>query len=273
MFMSALVSAAHLTSLEGEEYRDTGWRIEDLDDMTFNFRDRGQGLNVDFMTYAMYSLVDKNPSALLDADKLTGAMQRVFATFFQHFASSSVSLNDGGFAYQPIGHTIEDPGPVYNISQVPISTVADRLPANYSNNYPQLNTVREVNATVTTRIEVLYMNPLATWLSIAILSWLALTTILVAVVERKQVKRLNRGMDTLGNVLVWIARSDNLLQLVRERTIEDLKKDKEVWTKLGWFRDSSGVVRWGIEAEGGEGMRTVEWVDPPDEDTADKKQL
>jgi hypothetical protein len=267
MFMSALTSAAHLTSLEGVTYQDNAWRVEDLEDMTFNIRDRDQGINVDFMTYAMYSLVGKDPEALLDVVKLSNATQRVFSTFFQHFASSSVSLKEGGFAYQPIGHTIEDPGPVYDIGQVPISTFTDRLPANYSNDYPRLNTVREANATVSMRIDVLHMNPTATWLSFAILFWLALTTIIVAAIERTHVKRLNRGMDTLGSVLVWIAGSDNLLQLVKDRDIEQLKKDRSVWTRLGWFRDSKGVVRWGIEAEGGEGMRPVEWVDPPYETT------
>lgn len=266
--MSALISAAHLTSLEGVTFQDesAGWRVEDLDDMTFNIRDRDQGINVDFMTYAMYSLVGKNPDALLDVDTLTNSTQRVFTTFFQHFVSNSVSLKEGGFAYQPIGHMIEDPGPVYNVSWIPISTVKDRLPANYSNNYPRLNTARAANATVLTRIEVLHMNPTATWLSVAILLWLAATTILVAVIERKHVKRLNRGMDTLGNVLAWISGSDNLLQLVREKPIEQLMLEKGVWTKLGWFRDSKGVVRWGIEAEGGKGMRNVEWVNPPYED-------
>ena len=89
--------------------------------------------------------------------------------------------------------------------------------------------------------------------------------------EGKNLKRLNSGMDTLGSVLAWIAGSDNLLQLVREKPIEELKKEKNVWTRLGWFRDSKGVVRWGIEAGGGEGMRVVEWVDPPDEESNGEK--
>jgi hypothetical protein len=272
MFMSALTSAAHLTSLEGVTFKDYHWRVEDLEDMTFNIRDRDQGLSMDFMTFAMYNLVGKDPEALLNADTLTTTTQRVFSTFFQHFVSQSVSVKDGGFAYQPIGHTIEDPGPVYNISFVRTSTIEDHLPANYSNEYPQLNTVRQASAIVSSRIEVLRMNPTATWLSFGILCWLMITTVVVAAVERKNVKRLNSGMDTLGSVLVWVAGSENLLGLVREGTAKELEKNGNVWTRLGWFKDGRGVIRWGVEAEGRHGMQPVEWVDPPKDAGSEKEK-
>jgi hypothetical protein len=48
---------------------------------------------------------------------------------------------------------------------------------------------------------------------------------------------------------------------VEERGIA-LKKDREVQTMLGWFKDKDGEVRWGIEVVGG--RDPVQWVDAPE---------
>jgi hypothetical protein len=46
------------------------------------------GLNMDFMSYSNYHLVDKDPSALLDPDVLLRHSEKTFQTFFKHFAAT-----------------------------------------------------------------------------------------------------------------------------------------------------------------------------------------
>tara|TARA_R110002003_G_scaffold68_14_gene6178 strand:+ start:13859 stop:14128 length:270 start_codon:yes stop_codon:yes gene_type:complete len=66
-------------------------------------------------------------------------------------------------------------------------------------------------------------------------------------------------VECLADVLLMVAGSDEVVTLVHERGVEGMKKSG-VMTKSGWFRDSGGVVRWGIEVVGGD----VEWVDGPE---------
>ncbi|OCK75788.1 hypothetical protein K432DRAFT_162557 [Lepidopterella palustris CBS 459.81] len=51
--------------------------------------------------------------------------------------------------------------------------------------------------------------------------------------------------------MALIAGSENLLQLVRERGREGSRKGDQVLTRLGWFEDGKGEVRWSFEV--------VEW--------------
>lgn len=215
--------------------------------MTFNIRDREQGVNMDFMTYSMYNLVNKDPTALLNATTLATMTEKTFQTFFQHFVSSNVSITEGGRAYQPIGKTMGDIGALVRINRTRMRT---QMPAQYSADFPVLNTNRSATAQVSTRIDILYMSPIATWLSISIIIWLLGTTVTVAVLQRSYLKSLNSDFETFADVLVCICGSENLLELVKERGVEGLKEVDGVVVRLGWFRDGLGRIRYGIEAEG-----------------------
>jgi len=230
--------------------------------MTFNIRDREQGINTDFMTYAIYSMADKNPTALLNATIFAELTQKAFQTFFQHFVSSNVSMSGGGRAYQPIGTTLGPLGSRVKINRT--DDVKDTLPDDYGNAYPVLSTNRSATATVSTRIDLLHMSPLAAWLSISILIWLALTTITATVLQRSYLRALNCNFDTIADVLICISQSDNLLRLVHRRGIEGLKEEKTVRVRLGWFRSQQGNIVYGIEAEGADSEYSVRWVKGPD---------
>src|SRR5438045_3367785 len=120
LFQDSLLNAAALDRLDGNVH---AWGSENLDVKTFNFRT--QGLNVDFMSYAMYSLVGEDAEALLDLAILQSCAQRVFSTFFQHFVSSNVT-SDGSWAFQRIGERLpQDLGPIINVSPYDISSYQD----------------------------------------------------------------------------------------------------------------------------------------------------
>ncbi|PSN74373.1 hypothetical protein BS50DRAFT_539590 [Corynespora cassiicola Philippines] len=267
LFTAALLSSADLGALEGAQPFSHGTgdtSVEMIDDMTFNIRDSENGINADFMTYSMYSMAKKDPRALLDADTLIELTQGAFQTFFQHFVSNTVSLRDGGWAYQGIGTTMGDPGPVINFTESSDAEAMflfrdNNLPPSYSNEYPVLDTERGTTAQVSKRVQVLRMNDVATFISAAVLVWLALTIVVVAAVQRIYLKSLQKSVDCLGDVLVWVAGSDNLLELTGRFDETELKRFESVRMHLGWFRDQRGVSRFGIEADG-EGLRAVEWM-------------
>jgi hypothetical protein len=106
------------------------------------------------------------------------------------------------------------------------------------------------------------MNETATWLSLAII--FALIVILVVVIVALQTVYPSDSMqfrvECLADVLLMVAGSDEVVSMVHERGVEGMKQSGFM-TRLGWFRDKSGVVRWGIEVVGGD----VEWVDGPEE--------
>jgi hypothetical protein len=205
--------------------------------MTFNFRDPSRGLNLDFMTYAMYSLADENPEALLDASILQSLAQETFSTFFQHYVSSDVSLEIGSWAYQPINATLPS---VQGLSLSGNQNLSQSASSSMTN--------RTVEAVVSTKIELLRVNPVAVWLSVSILIWLLVTTIIFAAVERRHYKGLIRNIECVADVMILVAGSKEFLQVAKNRTIEELDIDKEsCLTKLGWFLDCHGEDRWGVE--------------------------
>ncbi|GME59599.1 uncharacterized protein LTHEOB_4547 [Neofusicoccum parvum] len=234
LFVRSLLAAAHITIISVAN-DISGYGAENLNDNTFTFRDRAQGLNLDYMTYAMYALADKDPTALLNTTTMERLAQRTFSTFFQHFASSNVPMDTGGWAYQTINASLppeiaEQRSKMLNLSDVPVS-----------------QTNRTAVVRVDTRAEMLNMSPVAVWLSVGILAWLIMTTIIIAAVQRRYLKNLDRNIECVGDVLVLIAGSEKLLQLVRERGTEGLREDRNIKTKLGWFENSHGESRGGIE--------------------------
>ncbi|KAB2568813.1 hypothetical protein DBV05_g12508 [Lasiodiplodia theobromae] len=216
------------------------WDLEQHD--TFSFRDSNQGLNLDFMTYSMYAMANKDPTALLDASTMQRHAEKTFSTFFQHFVSSNLSATTPSWAYQEINASLP-----YGINST-YKWIPDEgyqsfpLPPQ-----PPSNTNRTALVEVSTQVELLRMNAVAVWLSVAILAWLIFTTVAIAVLQRKYLRNLDRNIECLGDVLVLVAHSDRLLQLVRERGPDGLEKERDVKTKLGWFEDNDGEQRWGIE--------------------------
>ncbi|KAF2189585.1 hypothetical protein K469DRAFT_747636 [Zopfia rhizophila CBS 207.26] len=265
LFVDSLLNAADLGDI-GTNKNATSV-LQDLNDRVFNIKDTKLGLNLDFMSYASYCKANKTPEALLDPSTFFSLTQQTFQTFFQHFVSSNLTLENGGWAYQPINATLEGLGvPVaLNKAWNNQSTWDDQNQTfinSLQKEYPVLHTNRTANATLSTRIEVLRMSALATWLSFGILIFLIITTIVIAVTQRTYLKPMIRNMECIADVLVLIAGSERLLEAVRERGVDRLMKD-DILTKLGWFVGSDGRVRWGIEIveDGPEG---VTWVDGPD---------
>ncbi len=121
--------------------------------------------------------------------------------------------------------------------------------------------------TITEHIEVLSMNEVATWLSLAILFLLMI--ILVTLIAAFQIvyprTSMVRHVECLADVLAMVAGSDELVKLVDEDGIEGMEK-AAVKTRLGWSRDKRGVVKWGVEVVDG----NVEWFDGPVEEGLDK---
>ncbi len=86
LFLDALMVAADLANIYGTN-ENTGYdeyAREDTNSTTFNIR--SPGLNVDYMTYAMLSMVENDHNALLDSDTLSRLANKTFSTFFQHYA-------------------------------------------------------------------------------------------------------------------------------------------------------------------------------------------
>lgn len=242
--MHALLRASRLTALDNAITGHTFMTPESLEDQVFNIRNNQTGLNLDFMSYASYVQTGNDPQALLDKDTLLQQTQKTFTTFFQHYVSSTVSYETGGWAYQPIGASLKDLGPPapginpqFEPNGKPVVQVAD-LPAQ--------NTRRNATATMTTRVEVLRMNRTAFWLSVALFIWLALTTLLIAVLQRWYFGNLHHNIDCIADVLVLIAGSDNMLAMLKEKGVEGMMKEN-VNMKLRWFQGDDGAQRWGIE--------------------------
>lgn len=192
------------------------------------------------MTYAMYARANRDPLALLNAGTLADLASETFSVFFQHFASNNVSLDTGSWVYQPINASLPpDVGP---------GTPKQNKTSYQNVPHPVSQTNRTVEAKVSTRIVVLEMSVVAVWLSVSILIWLMFTTVAVIVLQRRQLRKLIRDIDCVGDVLVLVVKSKRLLHMAREmkegRQRED---DDSLKTKLGWFEDEDRKMRWGIE--------------------------
>lgn len=241
LFQDSLLNAAALDRLNGATVG--GWGSENLDVKTFNFRTKG--LNVDFMSYGMYSLVGGDAEALLDSTILQSCAQKVFSTFFQHFVSSNVTSN-GSWAFQRIGERLpQDLGPIINQSPYSISSYQDA-------NGTAVDGNTTTSALVSTRVELLQMSPVAVLLSLSILAILLLSAIFVYFVEYGHFKNLRGDVDTLASLLSLVYDSPNLLEWVSEHP------NAKDWTQgpgnvvkasLGSFKGASDQQRWGVEID------------------------
>lgn len=264
LFLASMLTSAETLKISGASHVG-GYSAEDLNDNTYNIRDEINGLNMDFMTYAMYTMAGKDATKLLDPDTFNTLAQKTFSTFFQHFISNDISMETGGWGYQKINASLpHDLGPALELENNYMP--GTKASAQQDVIHPISHTNRTVEANLTRRVELLQMNSVAVWLSVGILGWLIITTAVVAVLQKRYFGSLVRNVECLGDVLVLIAGSTNLLQVVREIQAGTLLPEgyEHLRTKLGWFVDEDGGLRWGIEMEEsyGEGPG-VHWVSAP----------
>ncbi|KAI4627930.1 hypothetical protein J4E80_002065 [Alternaria sp. BMP 0032] len=208
--------------------------IEETASERFNIRDRDRGLNVDFMSYANWNLANKDTESLLNATTLLRHSEKTLQIFFKHFVNSGSSSLSGRWS----------------------SSGPERAAYQRASSQP-------VNGTFTKRVEVLAMNETATWLSLTIL--ILLIVILVILVVSLQIvypsSCMQHRVECLADALAMVAGSEGLIGLIEEQSVDGFAKSGRL-TKLGWFRDARGDVRWGVELVDAEG---VEWVDGPEE--------
>ncbi|KAH4190089.1 hypothetical protein HBI95_221750 [Parastagonospora nodorum] len=239
-FVSQLLTAPHIV----EPLKPPSWlvfnkSIEDVSNERFSIRDSNRGINMDFMSYANFHLAKSNATALLNDTALFEYSEKTFQTFFKHFATTG-KWTYGGPAKSSV----------------------------YDNDYGP-GSAEEVNGTFTERIEVLAMNETATWLSLSII--FILIAILIVLIASLQIvypkDSMQHRIECLADVLLMTAGSDEFVNLVHEKGVAGLE-NSDFKTKLGWFKDKRGVVRWGVEIADGH----VEWVNAPEKDVDDSDE-
>ncbi|KAF7595836.1 hypothetical protein BBP40_004648 [Aspergillus hancockii] len=220
------------------------WAGEDTGDSTFNIRDEVNGLNLDFMSYSMYSMVGEDPTALRDLTVFACLASKAFTTFFQHLASNNTSMETGSWAYQPINASLPwDLTPAVTdarlVEDAPLADQQDVI-------HPISHTNRTGIVQVAKRIELLRMNAVAVWLSVAILAWLIIAMVIVTVFHRQYLRRLIRDVECLGDVLVLTAGSENLVHVIQESEAGRVAESEKAHlsARLGWFQDDDGKLKW-----------------------------
>lgn len=226
-FLTQLLGASSIAPLLTSVGYYLPFDFENLDDDRFNIRDAEKGYNMDFMSYANLYQAKMDPSVLLDPDVLMNFTQRTFQTFFQHFASQTKWLDGQMMAYERV--------PTENSKQIEIM--------------------------LTQRIETLQMVPSATWLSLAIIFVLIIILVILIIALRKIYPHdiLRNNITCLADMLALLAGSDALLWFAERHDINALR-ESGMSTRLGWFKDRAGTVRWGIELIDAPG---IEWIEKP----------
>ena len=56
-----------------------------------------------------------------------------------------------------------------------------------------------------------------------------------------------RNIECIADVLVLIAGSERLLEVIREKGFDAIVKEDKMLTRMGWFRDADGTMRWRID--------------------------
>ena len=56
-----------------------------------------------------------------------------------------------------------------------------------------------------------------------------------------------RNIECIADVLVLIAGSERLLEVIREKGYDAIVKEDKMLTRMGWFRDVDGTMRWRID--------------------------
>jgi len=217
--------------------------LENPLDKTFNIRQTG--LNTDFMSYAALALQDNNIDALLDPETLFSTSNKVFATFFQHFAGNNISFEQGSYGFQPVGATLP-----WDLPLILGGTPGPQPPPGYQDRNATHHLSTTVDALIQVEIQQLHMSPAAVYLCLAILSILLTITGWVYTRHRQYFKALPRDVDSLASILGFVHASPKLLKWVEEHKYEKdwgLSKTKkgeaDVMASMGWFDGD----HWGIE--------------------------
>ncbi|KAI8939300.1 hypothetical protein NX059_003090 [Plenodomus lindquistii] len=216
-FLTQLIQAASI------ERNSDPIFFENLQDERYNMRDKALGINMDFMSYSNYIQVGRDSRALLDSDTMWNVSRRTFQTFYQHYASRTRWIDGTLVAYEE----------------------------------PESNGNFQMPVTMTERIEVLALSETATWLCVAILI-IMIIIIVTLIISLKFIyphALLRRNVKCLADVIAMVKNSDNFLEQIARQGPEQLAKSG-VHTRLGWFRDTKGDPKWGIEVVDG----AVEWI-------------
>jgi hypothetical protein len=215
------------------------------DDHAFNFRIRGH--NMDFMSYSMLSLANNDKRALLDPKTFIEKANTVFGVFFKHWASENVTMGHGGLAYQPIGATLPP-----HLGKV----VSGNTAANEGyNGTSASSTPQMAQVVIHMPVEQLIMSPAAVYLSLIVLVFLCLTTIVIYAFYRNRFKALPRDVDTLASVLGFVYGSERLLEWVGgkkdsgalgDKAASPQADEKMIKARFGPF-ETGTRSRWGVE--------------------------
>jgi hypothetical protein len=65
--------------------------------------------------------------------------------------------------------------------------------------------------------------------------------------QRRHLGGMTRNMECIADVLVLIADSEQLFAVIKEKGTDTIMKEDKIYTRLGWFRDHDGTMRWRIE--------------------------
>ncbi|KAJ4355215.1 hypothetical protein N0V95_003110 [Ascochyta clinopodiicola] len=241
-FMSQLLTAPHIVEPQmRSSMMVANHTIENLDAERFALRDTDKGTNMDYMSYANFVLANKDPTALLNTTLLQQHSEKTFQVFFKHFVTTA------NWTYGGAG----------SVSR-----------AAYEELLSYQRQAEKFDGLVSERVEVLSMNKVATWLSLAILFLLVIILIVLIVALQVVYPRTSmlRRVECLADVLAMVAGSDELNRLISEIGVEGMEK-AGIKTKLGWFRDRRETVRWGVEIVGG----NVQWLEGPEEKSKDEE--
>ncbi|CAD0084374.1 unnamed protein product, partial [Aureobasidium vineae] len=222
---------------------------------TFNFQ--VNGLNTDFMSFAMLALANNSKEALLDRKTYMELASTTFGVFFKHYAAENITRSSGGHIYEPIGSVINE------TNRTLVSNYQGALATD-----DQVDTTHPtILATYSIPIEQLVMSPIAVYLCLSILALLVLTTVIMYSANRSHSKVLPRDVDTLASTLAFVHGSDRLLDWAQDGASTKpwyklpSRKDrlarqqsKKLMAQMGPLKDQDGNDAWGIELVETKGM-------------------
>jgi hypothetical protein len=231
---------------------------EDDFEAPYTVQDGENHLTMDFLTYCMLVLANKDPKAMANDTLFSTMVNQVYQTFFQYFVSAYNTLENPSYAYQRVGAKL----PADIGTRIVIDFDNARMQVGEPITYPDSQTNSTTEATVLREVEVLMLNKVATGLCIGVLGLLILFTIVFACIQRSFLRPLHRNVECVADVMVLLAGSKRLLALVGKLEGEEFEAVADKRLRLGWFKTRDGEVRWGIELVGDD---EVEWVEMPTE--------
>jgi hypothetical protein len=244
LFMDAMLGAAdEFSSRTAPRW---GYGDEVLNERLFVFRQ--PGLNVDLMSFAIWSLLGGDISKLLDPEILSETANKVFATFFQHFVSDT--SGGGGRAFQTLDYSLPtDLQPAINQTGSTLTAYQD-----HNSSTPVSPTL---SAVISRPIYKLDMSLVAVAICLGVLVFVTMISLFITVVYRHYFKALPRDVDTLASILAmvydspkmqhWIAERDRAEVLGLRSKKKKKNRDFELRAMIGYFEGIESTTRWGIE--------------------------